>query len=76
MKTKRLCFITLLSALILIFAPLSSVSAADNIVIGCPLSTAFLYGWDAERGVKLAVEEINAQGGVNVGERNFPSRWK
>ncbi|MBW2083284.1 MAG: ABC transporter substrate-binding protein, partial [Deltaproteobacteria bacterium] len=30
-------------------------------------STAFLYGWDAERGIKLAVEEINAAGGVNVG---------
>jgi hypothetical protein len=26
------------------------------IVIGCPLSTAFVYGWDAERGIRLAVE--------------------
>ncbi len=37
------------------------------IVIGCPLSTAFLYGWTAEKGIKLAVEEINASGGVKVG---------
>jgi len=37
------------------------------ITIGAPLSTAFLYGWDAERGMKLAIEEINAQGGVKVG---------
>jgi len=36
------------------------------IVLGCPLSTAFLYGWDAERAITLAVEEINAAGGVNV----------
>jgi branched-chain amino acid transport system substrate-binding protein len=72
MKQKRLFFITLLSALILLFAPISAVSAADNIVIGCPLSTAFLYGWDAERGVKLAVEEINAKGGVNVGGKKMP----
>jgi branched-chain amino acid transport system substrate-binding protein len=72
MKEKRLSFITLLSALILLFAPFSSAFAADNIVIGCPLSTAFLYGWDAERGVKLAVDEINAQGGVNVGGKKRP----
>jgi branched-chain amino acid transport system substrate-binding protein len=72
MKEKRLSIITLLSALILLFAPISAVSAADNIVVGCPLSTAFLYGWDAEKGVKLAVEEINAQGGVNVGGKKLP----
>jgi len=72
MKEKRLSFITLMSALILLLAPFSAALAADNIVIGCPLSTAFLYGWDAERGVKLAVEEINAQGGVNVGGKKLP----
>ncbi|RLB38940.1 MAG: ABC transporter substrate-binding protein, partial [Deltaproteobacteria bacterium] len=41
--------------------------AEKPIVLGCPLSTAFLYGWDAERGIRLAVEEINAAGGVKVG---------
>jgi branched-chain amino acid transport system substrate-binding protein len=41
--------------------------AVKPIVIGAPLSTAFLYGWDAERGMRLAIEEINAEGGVNVG---------
>src|SRR5512136_1146062 len=71
-KEKRLFLITLLSALILLFAPFSSAFAADNIVIGCPLSTAFLYGWDAERGIKLAVDEINATGGVNVGGKKRP----
>jgi len=55
-----------------LFAPFSTASAAKNIIIGCPLSTAFLYGWDAERGVKLAVEEINAKGGVNVGGKKLP----
>ncbi len=47
--------------------------AEKPIIIGCPLSTAFLYGWDAERGVKLAVEEINATGGVKLpgGKRPF-----
>lgn len=37
------------------------------IVIGSPLPTAFLYGWAPERAITLAVEEINAKGGVNVG---------
>ena len=43
-----------------------AIGAEKPIVIGAPLATAFLYGWDAERAIKLAVEEINAQGGVNV----------
>ena len=45
---------------------------APAIVLGCPLSTAYLYGWDAERGITLAVEEINAEGGVDVGGENRP----
>ena len=48
------------------------VFAAKPIVIGSPLSTAYLYGWDAERGMKLAIEEINAKGGVNVGGTKRP----
>lgn len=42
------------------------------IVLGAPLATAFLYGWAAERGIKLAVEEINAAGGVTVGKEKRP----
>jgi len=42
------------------------------ITIGAPLSTAFLYGWGAERGIKLAVKEINDAGGVNVGGKKRP----
>ncbi|HOP85015.1 MAG TPA: ABC transporter substrate-binding protein [Syntrophorhabdaceae bacterium] len=49
-----------------------SYSAENPIVIGTPLATAFLYGWDAERGIKLAVEEINGQGGVKVGGQKRP----
>jgi len=53
-------------------APSAPALAADPIVLGCPLSTAFLYGWDAERGIRLAAEEINAQGGVKVGNEKRP----
>ncbi len=45
----------------------ATAAAAPPIKLGAPLSTAYLYGWDAERGIRLAVEEINAAGGVNVG---------
>jgi branched-chain amino acid transport system substrate-binding protein len=53
---------------------LSSKTYAQGkpIVIGAPLATAFLYGWDAERAIKLAVEEINAKGGVTVGKEKRP----
>lgn len=42
------------------------------IILGAPLATAFLYGWDAERAIKLAVEEINAKGGVTIGKEKRP----
>jgi branched-chain amino acid transport system substrate-binding protein len=42
------------------------------IVIGAPLSTQYLYGWDAQRAMLLAVEEINAKGGVQVGNARRP----
>lgn len=51
---------------LMMILPAGQVLAAKSIILGCPLSTAFLYGWAAERGFKLAVEEINAKGGVNV----------
>jgi len=61
-----------ISFLVLVISPLGFAHAAKPIVLGCPLSTAFVYGWDAERGIKLAVEEINAAGGVSVGGEKRP----
>jgi len=71
MKTKFFATIVMLLA-ILVILPTSSALAAEPIVLGCPLSTAFLYGWDAERAITLAVEEINAAGGVNVAGEKRP----
>jgi len=59
--------LSLLTVLIFILPGHLSV-AAEPITLGAPLSTAYLYGWDAERGIKLAVEEINAAGGVQLGD--------
>jgi branched-chain amino acid transport system substrate-binding protein len=61
--------VVVLSCLILLY---SLAMAQKPIVIGVPVSTAFLYGWAAERGIKLAVEEINASGGVKVGDQKRP----
>jgi branched-chain amino acid transport system substrate-binding protein len=47
--------------------PCPQANAADPIVLGLPLSLNYHYGWVAEKGITLAVEEINAKGGVNVG---------
>jgi branched-chain amino acid transport system substrate-binding protein len=41
--------------------------ATGPIVLGAPLATGFVYGWDAERALTLAVDEINTEGGVDVG---------
>lgn len=46
--------------------------AQKPIILGAPLSTAYLYGWTAERGIRLAVDEINAAGGVSVGDKKRP----
>ena len=47
-------------------------AAQKPIILGAPLSSAYLYGWDAERGIRLAVDEINADGGVAVGDKKRP----
>jgi branched-chain amino acid transport system substrate-binding protein len=72
MKARHLTVLLVLLVAVLFVFPGNRAMAEEPIVIGCPLSTAFLYGWDAERGIKLAVEEINAKGGVNVGGKNRP----
>jgi len=65
MKTKlfKRSFTLAVTLFLLIWA---GTALAKPIIIGAPLSTAYVYGWDAERGMKLAVDEINAAGGVTV----------
>lgn len=57
---------------VILILPASVALAEKPITIGAPLSTAYLYGWAAERGMTLAIEEINAAGGVNVGGKKRP----
>jgi len=44
-----------------------STQAADPIVIGVPTSLGFLEGTESHKAVEMAVSEINAAGGVKVG---------
>jgi len=69
-KAKLLHFVIVVLAFLVV--PLTVPAAEQPILIGCPLATAFLYGWDAERAIKLAVDEINAAGGVKVGDKKRP----
>jgi branched-chain amino acid transport system substrate-binding protein len=72
MKANNIRFLRIIVIAFLLIVPASMATAADPITIGSPLSTAYLYGWDAERAITLAIEEINAAGGVNVGGTKRP----
>jgi branched-chain amino acid transport system substrate-binding protein len=69
---KALLLLTPVVLLTFLFFAVPGAFSEKPITIGAPLSTAFLYGWDAERGIKLAVKEINDAGGVNVGGKKRP----
>ena len=77
---KKSLRISSLIAVVTIGVVLSSVTSGlsqqkgQPIVIGAPLSTQYLYGWGAQRAMLLAVEEINAKGGVQVGSARRPFR--
>jgi len=72
MKTLRFMFWLFPAVALVVLLAGGHALAQKPIIIGGPLSTAFLYGWDAERGITLAVEEINAAGGVKVGKEKRP----
>jgi branched-chain amino acid transport system substrate-binding protein len=71
-RDMRKALLLLFVGVFILFFGFNVKAAEKPIVIGAPLATAFLYGWDAERAIKLAVEEINAKGGVTVGKEKRP----
>ncbi len=63
MKRIRFAIFCLVPVAMLFFsypAPAWVRAAEAPIVLGVPLSTAYLYGRSAQRGIRLAVDEINA----------------
>lgn len=72
MKSKAKFFFVVLALMAISVMLPAGAQAAKPIVLGAPLSTAFLYGWDADRAMQLAVKEINDAGGVKVGKEMRP----
>ncbi|MGD8560891.1 MAG: ABC transporter substrate-binding protein [Desulfarculaceae bacterium] len=50
----------------------AAAEASKPVLLGCPLPRSHVTGWLAERAIKLAVEEVNAAGGVKVEGRLRP----
>ena len=70
MKKKLLLpFVSFVMAISIVFLtnPVPLAKAAEPIVIGVPTALGSIEGADAWRSVQMAVEEINAKGGVTVG---------
>lgn len=72
MKVGRIFLIIL--ALGVIFLDVEDVRSqqAEPIVIGAPIPRASTYGQNGETSMILAMEEINAAGGINVGGKKRP----
>ncbi|MBN1941832.1 MAG: ABC transporter substrate-binding protein [Phycisphaerae bacterium] len=44
----------------------------DAVVVGCPLPLGASYGQNGLKGITLATEEINAAGGIQLGDKKLP----
>jgi branched-chain amino acid transport system substrate-binding protein len=55
-----------------LFISATATWSAEPIIVGVPTALNTDYGRDSVNAVKLAVEEINAKGGVNVGGQKRP----
>jgi len=76
MKRRKIRMMLVFLVTIFLILPGQMAFAEEPIIIGAPLSTSFLYGWDAQRAMTLAVEEVNAAGGVNVGGKMRPFKME
>jgi branched-chain amino acid transport system substrate-binding protein len=62
-------FAVLAAAVLLLVGFTYTASAQQQIVLGVPTSLKLIEGYEAHRAAQLAVEEINAKGGVKVGDQ-------
>ncbi len=65
---KRVFVVLTFVAFVLTSLPLWAASGADPILLGVPTSLTALEGRESLKAVQMAVEEINAKGGVKVGD--------
>lgn len=69
---KGLFLLSVLGFLFALFTPMAPVMAAEPIILGVPTSLGFLEGKEGLACVEMAVEEINAAGGVDVAGEKRP----
>ncbi|NIQ40290.1 MAG: ABC transporter substrate-binding protein [Proteobacteria bacterium] len=72
MRKKGLVFIILALAVIIVGMDCGEVKSAEPIIIGAPIPRASTYGQNCERSMILAMEEINAAGGIKLGGQMRP----
>lgn len=63
---KSIFSLSVLAFLFVLLTPMTPVMAAEPIILGVPTSLGFLEGKEGLACVNMAVDEINAAGGVNV----------
>lgn len=69
---KKVAILLILLGLFLLNSQEAGSQQADPIVIGAPIPRASTYGQNGERSMILAMEEINAAGGIKLGGKNRP----
>ncbi len=72
MKKRSYWSVLVLTAFVFCLISVPHVYAADPVVIGVPTSLGFLEGKESLKAVQMAVDEINAAGGVKVGSDKRP----
>lgn len=63
--------IAIIAAAVFGYYQLTAPAPREEIVLGAPLSMGFLYGWDADKNLRMAVDEINAAGGVKIAGKTY-----
>jgi len=72
MKKKALILFIMASAALIIYPNYVKSQTVEPIIIGAPIPRASTYGQNGERSMILAMEEINAAGGIRVGTVKRP----
>jgi branched-chain amino acid transport system substrate-binding protein len=71
-KVFTMVFVLILFSAFLGLGPVLAQPKGKPIVVGAPIPRASAYGQNGERGMILATEEINAAGGVKLGNEMRP----
>lgn len=69
---KRLLSLVVVFVVFSLFWPATSAVAEEPILVGVPTALTALEGKESLRAVEMAVEEINAKGGVKIGDIKRP----